>query len=151
MWRRSLTGRSQSKWAPTTWWHHVGINYLIISFYCLCFHCPGLFRQPHGWGVRRGIRAWSPPEEEAAPESHHIHGRTAGRAGESIWANTLPWHLHPWRTCTEDQTDWGQSPGSTPPFWKGVPGLIQPPDPPRTLTDLQIIIRSWKWDECVPT
>lgn len=120
----------------------LGIN----DFVPLCFYCPGLSRQPHGRSVRRGIRAWSPPEEEAAEESHHVHGRTAGGAGESVWANTLPRHLHPRGTCTEDQTDWGQSPGNTAMVWQDVLTVLQPPNSLQTLTDPPRTIRSWKWD-----
>lgn len=71
-------------------------------------------RQPDGRGVRCGVRAWPPSEEEAAQESDNFHSRTAGGAGEGFWENPLPRHLHPRGVSPEDQTDWGQGPGTYP-------------------------------------
>ncbi len=63
-----------------------------------------LSRQSDGRSVRRGVGAGPPPEEEAAPESDHVHSGAAGGAGEGFRENPLPRHLHQGGAGSEDQT-----------------------------------------------
>lgn len=69
--------------------------------------------QSLGRGLRRGLRAGPAPEEEAAPQSDHLHCGAAGRAGEGLRTHALPWHLHARGAGSEGQAHGGASSGWT--------------------------------------
>lgn len=83
--------------------------YVLAWEVTVCLFCDP--SQSLGWGLWR--RLWARPafEEEAAPQSHYLHSRAAGGAGEGLRTHTLPRHLHTRGTGSAGQTDRGSSSG----------------------------------------
>lgn len=93
---------------PKFYYMRVPLNVKVTD--CCFFCCDS--SQSLGRGLRRGLGARPAPEEEAAAQSHHLHGGAAGGAGEGLRTHALSRHLHPGGAGSAGQTDGGSSSGS---------------------------------------
>lgn len=82
--------------------------FLCQSDYLFFFHN---FSQSLRRCLRLGLRTRPASEEEAAPQSNHLHSWATGRTGEGLWAHTLPWYLHTGGGGATGKTHRGSSSG----------------------------------------
>ncbi len=121
-----------------TYTHHISMTAFMtreLSGKCVTYLAPCkthlalplsiLFDRSNGWWLGHWI--WTGPalEEEAETQSDHLHSRAVGWAGEGLWEDTLPRHLHQRGTSPESQAHRGQSTGMALPNTKAVSAVAR--------------------------